>query len=77
MKAIQLMWDEATLREIDRAAKRQKTDRSKFIRGAVEKVLRDMRRAELEEKDLRAYRSRPQKPDEHEPWQQIQAWPDE
>jgi metal-responsive CopG/Arc/MetJ family transcriptional regulator len=65
------------LREIDRAARKEKTDRSKFIRAAVEKVLREKRIAEMEERDIRAYQRLPQTPEEYEPWQKVQAWPEE
>lgn len=77
MRAIQLLIDDDTLREVDRVARRAKTDRSKLIRAAVEKMLREMRIRDLEERDIRAYRKHPQTPEEYEPWLEIQAWPEE
>ncbi len=77
MKAIQLMMEESTLSEVDRAAKKAKTDRSKFIRAAVEKVLQEMRIREMEERCIRAYKENPITEDEIGPWLKIQAWPED
>ena len=65
------------LERVDRAAKRLRSDRSKLVRLALARFLADERRRDLEERHRAAYRRRPQRADEVEPWGAVQAWPEE
>jgi metal-responsive CopG/Arc/MetJ family transcriptional regulator len=76
MKAIQILIDETLLREIDRQAKRSRTDRSKLIRAAATRYLGQLKRDSLEAQHRRGYEASASKRDEVEPWQEIQAWPE-
>jgi metal-responsive CopG/Arc/MetJ family transcriptional regulator len=77
MKPIQILMDERLLAAVDREAKRRRSDRSKLVRAALTAFLADSRRRTLEEQYRRAYRQAPQRTDEIEPWEHIQAWPED
>jgi metal-responsive CopG/Arc/MetJ family transcriptional regulator len=76
MKAIQILMDEALLRELDREAKRRRTDRSKLIRMASARLLEELRRRELEARHRRGYVGAPPDDAEAQAWEAIQEWPD-
>jgi metal-responsive CopG/Arc/MetJ family transcriptional regulator len=75
MKAIQILMDENLLRELDRQAKRSRTDRSKLIRTAAARYLGQLKRESLEAKHRRGYEAAPTT-DDVDAWQEIQAWPE-
>lgn len=77
MKAIQILMDERLLNAVDREAKRAGSDRSKLIREALTRFLQETRRKTMEDQDRQAYMKRPQTKDEIEPWEAVQAWPEE
>jgi metal-responsive CopG/Arc/MetJ family transcriptional regulator len=77
MKPIQILMDEAQLVELDRVAKRRRSNRSKVIRAAVTSYLGTARTAALEEQHRKGYEARPQQANEIEPWEDVQAWPED
>ena len=77
MRPIQILMDEKLIREVDREAKRRRTDRSKLMRAALEAFLAEARRQALDERYRRGYEVKPQRRDEIEAWEEIQAWPEE
>jgi metal-responsive CopG/Arc/MetJ family transcriptional regulator len=77
MKPIQILVGDALVREMDHEARRQRIDRSKLIRRAVEKYLAEMRRVTLEGQHRAGYLRHPQRKDEVAPWERIQQWPEE
>jgi metal-responsive CopG/Arc/MetJ family transcriptional regulator len=77
MRPIQILMDERLIREVDREAKRRRTDRSKLMRAALQAFLAGARRQALDERYRRGYEVKPQRRDEIEPWEEIQAWPEE
>jgi len=76
MKAIQILMDEALLRDLDQEARRRGTDRSKLIRMASARLLRDLRRRDLEARHRRGYVDEPQDVDELRAWEEVQEWPE-
>lgn len=77
METIQVVLDAKLLKAADLAAKRQKRNRSALIRDALREHLKRLQIRALEERDREGYRARPQRPAEHQPWENIAAWPDE
>jgi metal-responsive CopG/Arc/MetJ family transcriptional regulator len=75
--AIQIVIDSKLLKAADRAAKRQKLNRSALIRNALKEHLRKLAQLEMEERDRRAYLAHPQRVEEYRPWEEIAAWPEE
>ena len=67
--------DERLLRELDEEARRRRTDRSKLIRMASTRLLRDLRREDLEVRHRRGYVSEPQDDGEVRAWEEVQEWP--
>ena len=76
MKAIQILMDEALLRDLDQEARRRGTDRSKLIRMASARLLRELRRRDLETRHRRGYVDEPQDVDEVRAWEEVQEWPE-
>ena len=77
MRPIQILMDDKLIKEVDREAKRRRSDRSKLIREALAKMLKEARTRALEEQHRRAYERFPQQWEEYGPWQKIQAWPED
>jgi len=75
MKTIQVVLDPKLLAAADRAAKRQRINRSAFIRGALERHLKRLHELELEEQDRRGYVAHPQRDAEFRPWEEAATWP--
>jgi metal-responsive CopG/Arc/MetJ family transcriptional regulator len=67
--------DKKLLKATNRAAKRQRMNRSELIRQALERHLKYLRDLELEELDRRAYLAQPQTEQEYRPWEEIASWP--
>lgn len=76
METIQVVLDKELLRATDKAAKREKVNRSALIRQALEEHLKRLAIRDLEERDRRGYQAKPQRKEEYSPWQDAAAWPD-
>jgi metal-responsive CopG/Arc/MetJ family transcriptional regulator len=72
---IQLVLDKTLLKATDSAARRRKVNRSALIREALEYHLRRLLERDLEERDRRGYRAKPQREEEMRSWEDIAAWP--
>ena len=77
MKTIQMTIDEYLLEQVDEAVETLKTNRSAFIRQALEQVLKEYHIRQLEQQDAEGYARIPPKPEEVEIWLTEQAWGDE
>jgi metal-responsive CopG/Arc/MetJ family transcriptional regulator len=77
MNTIQVVLDSKLLRAADRAARRQKLNRSALIRQALEQYLKRLHMTELEERDRRGYEAQPQRIEELRVWEDAAAWPDD
>lgn len=70
------MLTEELLKAADHAAKREKVNRSALIRQALEEHLKRLAIRDLEERDRRGYRAKPQREEEFRPWEDAAVWPD-
>ena len=77
MRAVQILMDEELIGDVDREAKRAKSDRSKLVRAAISRYLREAKRASMEQRHIEGYRRRPIHKSEIEPWEGIQEWPED
>jgi metal-responsive CopG/Arc/MetJ family transcriptional regulator len=77
MKAIQITFDEALLRELDATEEVRREGRSAVLRRAVADYLRRRRRFVIAESYRRAYGDEPGPGEEFEGWEDEGAWPDE
>ena len=77
MQTIQVVIDEKLLQATDRAARREKVNRSALIRNAVREHLKKLAIAELDEREREGYELKPQTAEEIFEWEQELAWPDE
>ena len=75
MKPVQIVLDDDLLREVDREARRSKSNRSAFVRDALREHLRRQRVRELEARHRAGYERFPAT--EFEVWDRVSAWPDE
>ncbi|MBK5291042.1 MAG: ribbon-helix-helix protein, CopG family [Acidobacteriia bacterium] len=75
MKTIQVVLDTKLLQAADRAAKRQKVNRSALIRHALRQHLKRLRELESEAQDRRGYLAQPQREEEFGIWEDTAAWP--
>ena len=69
--------DESLVRAADKEAKRLHIDRSKLVRTALQRFLRDLRRRSLEEQYRRGYLAEPESNAEISEWEKAQAWPED
>lgn len=69
--------DEKLVAAVDREAQRRKSNRSKIVRAALALFLADSRRRALEEQYRRGYETSPQRKDEYDLFEEIQAWPED
>ncbi|HXB71999.1 MAG TPA: ribbon-helix-helix protein, CopG family [Candidatus Acidoferrales bacterium] len=76
MQTIQVVLDTKLLNATDLAAKRQKVNRSALIRHALQEHLKRLHDLELEERDRRGYRAKPQRDPEFRVWEDAAAWPE-
>ena len=76
METIHVGLDARLLKAADNAAKRQKLNRSALIRQALREHLRRLHALDLEERDRRGYRLKPQRVGEYRPWEGIASWED-
>lgn len=77
MAIIQVVLDSKLLKTADRAAKRQKVNRSALIRRALQEHLKRLRETELEQRERSGYMAHPQDPQENRYLEEITAWPDD
>ena len=77
METIQVVLDAKLLKAADRAARRQKVNRSALIREALRAHLKKLATHELEEADRLGYQRHPQREDEWAVWVKEAAWPPE
>ena len=77
MQTIQVVLDEKLLKAADVAARRRKVNRSALIREALGEHLKRIRSSELDERDRRGYRARPQQSREFKVWEDAAAWPED
>jgi metal-responsive CopG/Arc/MetJ family transcriptional regulator len=74
MKTIQMTIDDDLLAEVDRATETLQTNRSAFIRSALQLALRQHRIEQLEHQHAAGYASTPVAPNEFDLWQAEQQW---
>jgi len=77
MATIQVVLDAKLLKAADRAAKKEKLNRSALIRRALQEHLKRVRVKELEEQERRGYIAHPQDPDEFRFLEEMTVWPDD
>jgi metal-responsive CopG/Arc/MetJ family transcriptional regulator len=77
MVLVRVVLDEESLKRVDRAAKRDKVNRSTFIRDALQEHLKRIHTREREDRDRNGYRAQPQCVDEYNWWQEVAAWPED
>lgn len=75
METIQVILDTKLLKAADSAAKRQKVNRSALVRQALHEHLKRLHELDLEERDRRGYKAKPQLTEEHRLWEEVAAWP--
>ncbi|MGA8027557.1 MAG: ribbon-helix-helix protein, CopG family [Bryobacteraceae bacterium] len=75
METIQVVLDPKLLKAADRAATRQKVNRSALIRRALQEYLKRLNELDLEHRDRRGYLAMPQQEKEFRVWEDIAAWP--
>lgn len=73
MKTIQVVLDEATLREADRVAALERVNRSQLVRKALAAYFARAREAALEEQHRRGYEEHPVRPGEFDVWDAFLA----
>jgi metal-responsive CopG/Arc/MetJ family transcriptional regulator len=74
METIQVVLDAKLLKTADVAATRQKVNRSALIREVLQEHLSRLHVLELEARDRRGYQAKPQRAEEHRPWEQAAVW---
>ena len=75
METIQVVLNAKLLKATDRAAKRQKVNRSALVRRALQEHLKRLHELDLEERDRRGYIAKPQRDEEFRIWEDAAAWP--
>ena len=76
MKTIQMTIDEQLLDDVDKAVDELGTNRSAFIRDAIQLALRQRSLRTLEEQHVTGYARRPPEPGEFDGWEEEQVWGD-
>jgi metal-responsive CopG/Arc/MetJ family transcriptional regulator len=77
LKTIQMTIDENLLQRVDETAQAIQTNRSAFIRKALEMALQHYHLRQLEQQDAEGYARIPAQLEEIEVWLPEQAWGDE
>jgi metal-responsive CopG/Arc/MetJ family transcriptional regulator len=77
VETIQVVMDKDLLRQVDRAARRFKVNRSALIRQALRQHLGRLRVHEQEEADRRGYERIPEDVSELAVWNKVLAWPED
>lgn len=73
-KTVQMTIDETLLAQVDDAVTQLGTNRSAFVRQALELALRQMRVEKLEAQHRAGYERHPVTADEFDIWQDEQVW---
>lgn len=73
-KPIQMTIDESLLKQVDETVERLGTNRSAFIRDALQMALSQYRIRQLEERQAAGYARRPVEPGEFDIWESEQVW---
>lgn len=76
METVRVVLDVELLREADKAAKREKVNRSALIRDALAEHLKRLHIRDLEERDRLGYLGEPQRTEEYRLWEDASVWPD-
>ena len=76
MKIIQVVMDSELLEATNGAAKRARVNRSSLIREALREHLKHLRVREVEARDRRGYRSRPDAAVDAAAWERVASWPE-
>lgn len=76
MKTIQMTIDEKLLADVDRAVDEMGTNRSLFIRHALQTALRQHAIEKLEARHASGYAAQPASDEEVAEWQNEQVWGD-
>jgi metal-responsive CopG/Arc/MetJ family transcriptional regulator len=76
METIQVVLDSELLRATNGAAKRARVNRSSLIRQALREHLKRLRACEIEARDRRGYRKRPDATADVAAWEQVASWPE-
>ena len=74
MKTIQMTIDEQLLYSVDQAVGNLGTNRSAFIREALEMALQRVRVTQIEKKHADGYANKPVEPGEFDLWESEQVW---
>ena len=74
MKTIQMTIDEPLLAEVDRVIQELNTNRSAFVRQALELALQQHRIVQMEKQHAEGYARHPVEPGEFDVWEDEQAW---
>jgi metal-responsive CopG/Arc/MetJ family transcriptional regulator len=74
MKTIQMTIDDDLLAEVDRATEALQTNRSAFIRSALQLALRQHRIEQLEQQHATGYAHAPIRANEFDIWEAEQLW---
>ena len=77
MKTIQMTIDESLLFQVDKVVKTERTNRSAFIRQALETALRQYKIHQWDKQDRKGYARLPQQLAEAEIWSTEQVWGDD
>ncbi len=76
METIQVVIDSELLEATNGAAKRARVNRSSLIREALREHLKHLRAREIEARDRRGYRSRPDVAVDAGAWERVASWPE-
>lgn len=74
MKTIQMTIDERLLKLVDKVSRARRTNRSAFIRQALEAEIRRLRIREDETRHAEGYVRNPVSPGEFDVWRNEQDW---
>jgi metal-responsive CopG/Arc/MetJ family transcriptional regulator len=77
MRTVQMTIDQQLLEQVDEVVEATDTNRSAFIREALELALKKHRIRLLEKQDAEGYARIPARPEDGEIWLTEQAWGDE
>jgi metal-responsive CopG/Arc/MetJ family transcriptional regulator len=73
-KTVQMTIDDGLLAQVDTAVSELGTNRSAFVRQALELALRQIQLQKLEAQHRAGYEQQPQTTDEFDIWQDEQIW---
>ena len=77
MKTVQMTLDDQLVTEVDKVVKTLKTSRSAFTREALQQALSGFYVQQMEEKQIKGYKTQPVKSDEFSNFEDEQIWMEE